>query len=242
MQVRVVQEKDHEMTLRLAHSHPDFVNSLRRSIMHDVAIMAISSVHIKQNNSVMADEFLAHRLGLIPIVCPPETMTEDIIFRLDIEGPCTVVASDLQHESVKMAYPDMPIVVLGKRQHVHIEAVARWGTGKTHARFIPVCPVTYRFIADIRVTDIEDMGALRALCPAGVFGEDGTPDEDKCTFCGECTTLDAAAAATVHVQPQAGTFEMKIRTTGALPPRVVVERAIQSLQRKVRAVEALVTA
>ena len=247
MQVQVTQEDDLGMTLRISHSHTDFVNSLRRSIMHDVPTLAISRVHVKHNNSVMADEFLAHRLGLLPIVCPEpppgddaEAATHEETFRLDIEGPYTVTAADLQHDSLRMAYPGTPLVVLGKQQRLVIDAVARWGTGKTHARFIPVCPVTYRFIADIDVTDIEDLAGLRALCPVGVFGEDGTVDADKCTFCGECTSRDAAAKARVSVRPRPGVFEMRLRTTGAMPPRVVLTRAIASLQHKVKDVEQLV--
>lgn len=42
-------------------------NALRRIMISEVPTMAIENVYIYNNTSVMHDEILAHRLGLIPI-------------------------------------------------------------------------------------------------------------------------------------------------------------------------------
>ena len=46
-------------------------NALRRILLAEVPTMAIERVLLFQNTSIIQDEVLAHRLGLIPIACDP---------------------------------------------------------------------------------------------------------------------------------------------------------------------------
>jgi len=62
---------------KLQRDHVDFVlenvelafaNSLRRAMLADIATVAIDMVEIETNTTVLADEFLAHRLGQVPLI------------------------------------------------------------------------------------------------------------------------------------------------------------------------------
>lgn len=59
------------MEFDLIGVHPFLANTFRRVILSDVPTMAIDKVHILNNTSIIQDEVLAHRLGLIPIKADP---------------------------------------------------------------------------------------------------------------------------------------------------------------------------
>jgi DNA-directed RNA polymerase subunit D len=192
-----------------------------------IPIVAISTVHISTNTSVMADEFVAHRLGLLPLVCPGEHDPEaEWKLELDCTGPCSVTSADVVHPTLKPARSDMLLGQLGEGQRLKLTAVARWGTGQEHARFSPVCPITYRFLADITVPDVEDLAELRLLCPRKVF-ETPEPNADACNFCGACTKHGVTASVAITERP--GQFELSLESTGSLPPRKILEKAYAAL-------------
>ena len=56
------------MEFDLINVDASIANALRRSMISEVPTMAIENVYIYNNTSVMHDEILAHRLGLIPIL------------------------------------------------------------------------------------------------------------------------------------------------------------------------------
>lgn len=50
---------------------PPLANALRRILIAEIPTMAIEKVNMWQNTSIIPDENLAHRMGLIPIKADP---------------------------------------------------------------------------------------------------------------------------------------------------------------------------
>ena len=113
-------------------------NTLRRYSMSRVPILAIDKVTFYDNTSPLWDEYVAHRLGLLPITTPdklPEN--SEIVFSLDAEGPKTVHASELKSsdKEIKVAKGTIPVLTLAANQRIRFECKAVVGTGRKHAKF-----------------------------------------------------------------------------------------------------------
>lgn len=58
---------EEEMVFDLIGAEPPLANALRRIMLSEIPTMAIEKVKIWQNKSIIPDENLAHRVGLIPL-------------------------------------------------------------------------------------------------------------------------------------------------------------------------------
>src|SRR5512143_550168 len=115
-----------------------FANMVRRYGISRVPVLAIEQVTFYDNTSAFWDEYIAHRLGLLPITTP-DKLPEDaeVVFSLDAEGPKAVSASDMtsSDKDISVAKGNITIVTLGPNQRLRFEGKAVLGTGKTHAKF-----------------------------------------------------------------------------------------------------------
>ncbi|MDR3101878.1 MAG: DNA-directed RNA polymerase subunit D [Methanocalculaceae archaeon] len=151
---------------------PAFANALRRSMIGEVPTLAIEDVRIYDNTSVLFDEILAHRLGLIPIKtdlsqfgrrsecscegrgCPHCTIS----FTLSVEGPGTVISGDLisMDPRTTPVHNNIPIVKLWETQKVVLEATAELNTGNEHAKWQPTLACGYKEFPIITIHDTCD--------------------------------------------------------------------------------------
>ena len=69
---RVVSLDANELVVDLVGLHPALANALRRIAMAEIPTMAIETVYIETNTSLIPDEVLAHRLGLVPLRVDPD--------------------------------------------------------------------------------------------------------------------------------------------------------------------------
>ncbi|KAM5532567.1 hypothetical protein V8D89_013773 [Ganoderma adspersum] len=66
--VRIRDLKKNSVNFVLQNVDLSFANSFRRVMMADIPTVAIDMVEIETNTTVLPDEFIAHRLGMIPLV------------------------------------------------------------------------------------------------------------------------------------------------------------------------------
>ncbi|KAK4934733.1 DNA-directed RNA polymerase core subunit rpc40 [Elasticomyces elasticus] len=67
LKIQFHQNQTHEATFSLIGVDAAIANAFRRILIAEVPTLAIEKVYVQNNTSVIADEVLAHRLGLIPL-------------------------------------------------------------------------------------------------------------------------------------------------------------------------------
>jgi DNA-directed RNA polymerase II subunit RPB3 len=67
--IKVLELKRYSVKFELYNTDLAIANALRRIMISEVPTMAIDLVEVRENTSVLHDEFIAHRIGLVPLVC-----------------------------------------------------------------------------------------------------------------------------------------------------------------------------
>lgn len=182
--IDILQKEEERIVIKFSNVPRQYVNAIRRLSISEVPTLAIDDVVILENSSVMHDEAIAHRLGLIPLrtdldrfVMPHDCDCKStlgcskcrVLLVLDSEAnekTKVVTSGELlsEDELVKPVSDDIPIVVLAPSQKLKFEAYARLGVGKDHAKWQPTSAA---IVADGKdeneaVLTIETNGALTA--------------------------------------------------------------------------------
>lgn len=137
MDISVDSASEKEIRFRMSGTTIAFANAIRRTGMSVLEIFGIDKITVYENTSPIFDEYIANRVGLVPITTPGGYGEKDaVLFTLDKGGPATVYSKMLKSSDpkVKVANPDIPLIRLAEGQHLRLEASARLGTAKEHAR------------------------------------------------------------------------------------------------------------
>lgn len=182
--IDILQKEEERIVIKFSNVPRQYVNAIRRLSISEVPTLAIDDVVILENSSVMHDEAIAHRLGLIPLrtdldrfVMPHDCDCKStlgcskcrVLLVLDSEAnekTKVVTSGELlsEDELVKPVSDDIPIVVLAPSQKLKFEAYARLGVGKDHAKWQPTSAAIVKDGKDENeaVLTIETNGALTA--------------------------------------------------------------------------------
>ena len=118
-------------------SKTNVANSIRRALMSDVETYAPKSVLVRENTSCQTDEYIAHRIGLIPFLKVSD-LAESTIAVSDRQ----VMSTDVVGNGFKAAV-NMPIIKLGREQRLDATVHFSKGTGAMHAKFSHIAAVSY---------------------------------------------------------------------------------------------------
>ena len=146
MKLSVLENDDRSLKFELDGTNFSFANALRRTMINNVGCLAIDSVTFYENSSAMFDEYIAHRIGLIPIHTPKGYDEKDeVVFSLSAEGPATVMSKDLISTSkdVKVANGNIPIIKLAQGQSIKLDGKAIFSSAIKSSKFQPGL-VTYK--------------------------------------------------------------------------------------------------
>ncbi|MBI5223791.1 DNA-directed RNA polymerase subunit D [Candidatus Micrarchaeota archaeon] len=138
MKANLVKQRENRVEFVVDGIGTTFSNLIRRYLLSSVEVMAIDAVTFYDNNSSFWDEYLAHRLGLIPLTTPAKLPKEtEVILTLDAEGPKVVYAEEMKSndDGVVPSRPKIPLLTLGQNQRIRFEAKAKIGTARTHSKY-----------------------------------------------------------------------------------------------------------
>jgi len=257
MEVTALEKTREKISFVLKNTTIAFANALRRTILAEVPTLAIEDIEFRKNSSVLYDEVISHRLGLLPIktdlksyVLPRDCSCKgegcarcQLKMTLKAKGVGMVYASDIKSKDAKCTpvYPKTPIVKLLKGQELELEATAVLGEGKEHAKWSPGI-VWYRYRPKVTINQDrvkKHMEDIVASCPSGVFEIKGgklSVNDNLLTgnpLAGEQADAVANKYNGIDFEESDTDFVFYIESWGQLTPREIVLKSVDVLQKKV---------
>lgn len=252
MKVEILDKNERKIKILLEDSNPQFANTLRRVSMGEIPILAIDSVDFMNNDSVLYDEIIAHRLGLIPLVFDPKnfhfksdkhepsekgcSMCE-VILVIDKKGPCTVYSKDIKSSNpdVKPLYDEIPIVELEEGMKLKVEATAILGYGKDHAKS-KAAVTGYRYYPTVKLEGkLSNPEEAVKICPKNALKIDGEKAHvtTDCDLCGICMKT-AKPEGKLKIIGDDKKFIFTVESISGLTAEQVILNTIDSIKEKAK--------
>ena len=251
-------DKSQNDTLKfdVLNCNSSFVNSLRRIIISHIETIGFktddyeeSDIKILENTSSLHNEFLLHRLGLIPIYTDNiETYDPSKYkFTLNIENskniPLDITTNDIQVlnletnslESTEQFFPKNPITndhilitrlkptPYGTGEKIHLEGKSSKGNGKEHIRFSPVSNSCFINKVD---PDIEEAEFQKYIVE--------NPDIELASLKKKFKLEESERCFHINEQGDPNVFEFTIETCGVMPPHKILLEGINQIILKLK--------
>jgi DNA-directed RNA polymerase subunit D len=262
VEIKVLKKDEDNLRLLIRGVNVPYVNALRRIVLSEVPCMAIDEIVMVENSSIIQDEIIAHRLGLIPLKtdldsynlpeeCPCKSEFGCNLCRvtlaLDVEakeGSKTIYSGDLksESESVVAVSDKIPIVKLAKEQKIRLEAYARLGKGKNHAKWQPVSMCAYKYFPKIEISKkCSVCGKCVEMCPRKVLVKTDNRIEVRdlmaCTLCQDCAEACPENPRAITVSGEEDAYIFSIESTQALPAERILTEAVKTLDKQLKELE-----
>ncbi len=258
MDIDIIELSDRKARFVLTAVSSAFANALRRSILSEVPVLAIDVVNIYDNTSVLFDEQLALRMGLIPLKGDPKkyTLREEckcegqgcalcqVSLTLSAEGlpkeisdrSKIVYSGDLisTDPDVRPAETTIPIVELKEKHKVVVEAIARLGTGRQHSKWQAGIASGYKNMPVVTIGECDLCGECVKACPRNILEINDSKvkvtDIIECSMCRLCE--EACDMNSIKVGEATESFVMMFETNGGITAAELAVEAADSIKKR----------
>jgi len=248
MNIKLLNTKQNWLSFTISHTDNTFVNTLRRMILDEVPTMAIEEVEFKKNDSVLYDEIVAHRLGLVPLKTDlkgyhfpdPDQKGETsaathVTFTLKTKASGMIDTSKMKSNDPKIVsvYENIPITYLEGEQELEFAALAHLGRGKEHTKWSPG-HVWFTQEPNITVNNSSNLEDFKDKYPPQIFDSSGKINKDL--ILKNPSLVDACEGVNeeiVKIEYNPENFVVYLESWGQLDPKEIVDRAVFEFLEKV---------
>lgn len=180
----------------------------------DVPTPAVVRVVIRKNTSFFPCEWIAHRIGMIPL----SSSKHKNMLRLTASGPGRVYSSQIEDQE-SIVEKEVLIVRLAEGQELDMDLHVAIDTGSVHARHNPAVAARFAWVTPGM------KGEEECMCSEGMGGNGGGKGGGKAKKCERC----GYAVVPPRMRGQKKVIRFDFETTGTYTAEQLLSLSISSM-------------